>query len=179
MTIYLQHLLQDAQGWGHVQGYHIREHLQTSLEMSPYGSIIRISLKGVERIDVVFARTSVVELAEHERGRRGLCLLDVPNQDILDNIDGAAQSRKQPLFIWTNETCPHLVGPEPGVGLHPMLQYVLSVSATRANVAARILGLHIPNASNKLRQLWQKGYILRQELGANSGGKEYSYLRIA
>ncbi len=59
-----------------------------------------------------------------------------------------------------------------------MLRYVLSVEAATAGEAARALDIKVPNASNKLKDLWEEGYILRRERTAPTGGVEYEYVRI-
>jgi len=38
--------------------------------------------------------------------------------------------------------------------------------------------MSVANASNKFRQLWEKGFLLRREEVAESGGMEYTYFRI-
>ncbi|MDQ2886751.1 MAG: DNA-binding protein, partial [Chloroflexota bacterium] len=81
--------------------------------------------------------------------------------------------------VWERGMDCRILGPRPSVGLQDMLSYVLSVPVARTSEAATALDLKIPNASNKLKQLWQEGYILRREQSANSGGVEYEYVRIA
>ncbi len=179
MNIRLRAYMSSATGWGHIQGRKTREALCVSLQNSPPASIIRLSLDGVERLDVSFAREAIVELARSERGRRGICLDNVSDPDLLANLDGAAWMRGQPLVVWDNQTLPCVIGPQPSAGLREMFQYVLSVPGTRTSEAAAALSLHIPNASNKLKQLWIEGYILRREQSAGSGGLEYAYFRIA
>ena len=36
----------------------------------------------------------------------------------------------------------------------------------------------IANASMKFKQLWEQGFLLREESAADSGGMEYVYSRI-
>jgi len=141
--------------------------------------MIRISLDGVERTDISFPREAVIELARSYRGQRGFCLTDVSDQDLLDNWDAAADKLKQPLFVYNNGALFRSLGPEPSIGLREMLEYVQSVPVARTSEAAAALHLKVPNASNKLKQLWQEGYILRREQSATSGGVEYEYLRLA
>lgn len=179
MTILLRTCMSSATGWGHVQGRKTREALYASLQNCPQGSSVRLSLDGVERLDVSFAREAIIDLARDERGRRGICLAEVLNPDLLANLDGAAWRGEQPLVVWDRQELPSVIGQEPSAGLRKMFQYVLSVPSTRTSEAATALSLHIPNASNKLKQLWSAGYILRQELRAASGGLEFEYFRVA
>jgi len=166
-------------GWGHVQGREIYEKLRAIVESHPAELIFRISLDGVRRTDISFPRESVIELARSYRGRRGFCLIDLSDQDLLENWDAAARRHEQPLTVWSNGTISRILGPEPSTGLRDMLQYVRSVPVARTSEAEAKLHLKIPNASNKLKQLWLEGYILRQEQSASSGGVEYEYVRIA
>jgi hypothetical protein len=179
MNIRLITYMGDSDGWGHVLGRRVYEQLRSLVETHPEELIIRISLEGVERTDISFPRESVVELARSYRGQRGFCLTDVHDQDLLDNWDAAAFRREQPLFVWNNGEFFRLLGPQPSAGLQDMLEYVRSVPVARTSEAAAVLNLKVPNASNKLKQLWQEGYILRREQSATSGGVEYEYLRIA
>ncbi len=166
-------------GWGHEQGRQVYERLRAVVEAHPAKEIIRISLAGVKRTDITFPRESVIELAKHYRGRRGFCLIDANNRDLLDNWDAAASRQEQPVMVWNEDRLCRILGPEPSAGLRDMFGYVLSVPVARTSEAATSLGLKVPNASNKLKQLWQEGYILRYEQSASSGGIEYDYSRIA
>lgn len=180
MDIYLRDYMNNSSdGWGHVQGRQTYERLRTVVEAYPAEEIIRISLAGVKRTDITFPRESVVELAKLYRGRRGFCLTGTSDQDLLDNWDAAALRQEQPLMVWNGCQISRVLGPEPSTGLRDMFSYVLFVPVVRTSEAAASLGLKVPNASNKLKQLWQEGYIFRREQSANSGGVEYEYIRIA
>lgn len=179
MRICLRSLIESTEAWGSAQGEQVRECLQSLMASHPEVSLFAISLAGVERVDVSFARAALVELARCERRRRGFCLVDASDPDMIENWDAAARRGAQPLLAWDGATQYCILGPQPSAGLSAMLHYVLSRPATRTNEAAAALQLRIPNASNKLKQLWQEGYILRQEQCATSGGVEYAYLRIA
>ena len=166
-------------GWGRIQGRRVREQLQARVESCPTEDIIVLSLDGVEHTDVSFPRESVVELAKQYRGQRGFCLTHLNDPDLLENWDAAALKREQPLIVWGTNMTYCILGPQPSAGLRDMLMYVLSVPVARTSDAASALDLKVPNASNKLKQLWLEGYILRRERVAHSGGVEYEYVRIA
>lgn len=179
MHIRLREFMSRSDGWGHIQGRRVREQLQALIESCPTEDIVVISLDGVEHTDVSFPRESVVELAKQYRGQRGFCLTHLHDPDLLENWDAAALKREQPLFVWGEQTSYRILGPQPSAGLQDMLRYVLSVPVAFTSEAASTLNLKIPNASNKLKQLWLEGYILRQEHVASSGGVEYAYIKIA
>lgn len=175
----LEHMDNRPDGWGHIQGRQVYERLRATVEAHLSEEIFRISLDGVKRTDITFPRESVIELAKQYRGRCGFCLIDVSDQDLLDNWDAAALRREQPMMVWNGTQLNRILGPELSTGLRDMFFYVLSVPIAHTSEAATSLGLKVPNASNKLKQLWREGYILRREQSANSGGVEYDYLRIA
>jgi hypothetical protein len=179
MDIRLVEYMGRPDGWGRVLGQRVQEALRSQIESKPDEVMIRISLDGVERTDISFPREAVIELARNYRGQRGFCLTDAVDQDLLDNWDAAATKLKQPLFVWNDGVCFRQLGPEPSVGLREMLDYVNHVPVARTSEAATALHLKVPNASNKLKQLWLEGYILRREQSANSGGVEYEYVRMA
>lgn len=176
LDISLRDLMGSAHGWGHVQGALVADRVRSRVEACP-ASIIRLSLRGVEQMDVSFAG-ELIRLISHERLRRGFCLVGVSDRDLVANWDAAAQRHVQPLFAWDEEMKGCFLGPEPSAGLREMLRYVLSVPVTRTSEVATALHLKTQNASNKLKQLWTEGYILRREQSAGSGGIEYEYLRI-
>lgn len=179
MNIHLLEHMDTSDGWGHIQGRQVYERLLAAIETHPFEEIVRISLDGVKRTDITFPRESVIELAKHYRGHKGFCLIDVSDQDLLDNWDAAASRREQPLMVWNGLRLSRILGPELSAGLRDTFFYVLSVPVARTSEAALSLGLKVPNVSNKLKQLWQEGYILRREQSASSGGVEYEYIRIA
>ncbi len=166
-------------GWGHIQGRRVYEELYTLIESCPHEDIIVISLDGVEHTDVSFPRESVVELAKHYREQKGFCLTHLSDPDLIENWEAAASKREQPFIVWGEDKSYRILGPQPSPGLREMLTYVLSVPVALTSEAASALNLKVPNASNKLKQLWLEGYILRRERAASSGGVEYEYVRIA
>jgi len=65
---------------------------------------------------------------------------------------------------------------EPSVGLRDALKQVEeSAEPITSSELAHRMYLGIPNASNKLRVLWEQGYIQRRERCASSGGVEFEY----
>ncbi len=168
--------MDDQDGWGHEQGRRVHEALLGKLEACPTGQVVRVSLDGVRRTDASFPRESVVELARRYRGQRGFCLVDAADPDIFDNWDAAALKRDQPILCWGGDNW-RLLGPEPSRGNKAMFRLVMA-GETTASSAAQKLGLTLTNASTKLKQLLEGGFVLRREEPAPSGGIEYVYFRI-
>src|SRR5215469_4059243 len=120
MNIRLRELMDGHDGWGRIQGRQVYEQLRSQVEARPTEMIIRISLKGVERTDILFPRESVIALAKEYRGSRGFCLRDVSDPDLLENWDAAAERREQPLMVWEGDHLVSVLGPSPGSGLREM-----------------------------------------------------------
>ena len=177
MQITLRDSMPGPDGWGYIMGRQVHEKLREVVEAHPEETVFSLSHAGIEHTGASFPRESVVELARSYRGRRGFCLIDAIDPDLLDNWEAAALKRGQPLTVWQGDSA-YILGPQPGEGIREMLNYVLSVPSTSTSEVAQSLHLKIPNASNKLKQPWQEGYILRRERIATSGGVEYEYYRI-
>lgn len=179
MQIHLRNILDEPIGYGHVCGQRVGQHLRLLIDARPAETTIGLSLAGIEHIDVTFAAESIVALARHYRKLRGFCLVDTVDQDLLDNVDGAAWKLEQPIIAWSGRDTYQLLGPSPAEGLYQVLQYVYTVPVAYTRAAAQDLALGVPNASNKLKELWRDGYILRDACSASSGGVEFAYKQIA
>jgi len=178
MHIHLLSLMATAEGWGYAQGKAIQDKLKQLIEAGPIGEITCISLAGVERTDVSFARGAVLELAKSYRQQRGVCLECLCDKDIRENFEAAARAIDQPLLLREQPDTFRLLGTLPSQGTRTLFHYMLSRERSTTTEAAQALGLQISNASNKLKYLWERGYLLRQEQPAGSGGIEFAYLRI-
>lgn len=176
-TIRLREFMERDDGWGNEEGREVHQKLLRAVEGDAGKIVFRVSLAGIRRTDASFARESVIELARRYRGQKGFCLSDVPNQDLLDNWDAAAQRRQQPLTVWRGDR-PEIIGPAPSRGNKAALAYVLSVCETTAAAMAKALNLKLTNASSKLKQLLDEGFILRRDEISPTGGVEYHYFRI-
>lgn len=176
-TLRLRDYMERDDGWGNEEGREVYQKLLRAVENEAGKIIFRISLSGIQRTDASFPRESVVELAKRFRGQKGFCLIDVTNQDLLDNWEAAARKREQPLTVWGN-TRPTIIGPEPTRGNQVLVDYVLSVPETTATTVAKALNLKLTNASSKLKQLLDEGFIMRRNEICPTGGVEYRYFRI-
>lgn len=164
--------------WGHEEGREVYLKLLRVVEANPGCQVFRISLDGIRRTDASFPRESVIELAKRLRGDKGLCIIDVMNQDVLDNWDMAALKKDQPLMIWEKEGGLRVIGPHPSRGTKDIFEYVLSVSRATAVSAASALNIKLTNASTKLKSLNEQGFLLRRDEAATSGGIEFVYFPI-
>jgi len=164
-------------GWGRAQGREVYPKLLDFVETVPGALVLQVSFKGVRRIDISFASETVVELAARYKAKKGICLIDVTDTDVLENIDAAAVRKGMPLTVWTGSR-PKVLGLSPSQGNEAALNFALSKAKIKAAELASAVGVSVTNASTKLKQLWDQGFLLRREEPAESGGIEYSYYRI-
>jgi hypothetical protein len=175
----LREAMERSEGWGRGQGREVYQRLLRSVEATPGVLVFRISMKDVQRLDISFASETVIELARRYRGTKGFCLVDLTDADLIENLDAAAARKKQPLVIWDG-TSARLIGGEPTQGCREAYQFALGRPQTRAAEFVETKEeMSIANASMKFKQLWEQGFLLRQESTADSGGLEYVYRRIA
>ena len=170
-------------GWGNKPGVLVRQKLVRVVEEKPQVVMFRISLEGVRCVDVSFARESVINLAILYRGGKGFCLVDIEAfddievEDILDNWRLAAIDRKQPMTVWTDDG-PRIIGPQPTAPAQQLLKLVLERKDLGTPEAAKSLKKELNNVSTRLKNLTDRGFILRQELPAQTGGVEFRYMAI-
>ncbi|QWV97276.1 hypothetical protein KP005_18325 [Geomonas nitrogeniifigens] len=163
-------------GWGNMQGRAVGARVQAFVQKQGC-DIFKISFAGVNRTDASFSRESVVEIACRYRGKKGFAIHDLFDADLIENLESAALRKDQPLFIWDADSW-QIAGPKPSRGSEDVLVYALSTPGVTASGVSVALNLKLTNASTKLKQLWEGGYILRKEEVAPSGGIEFIYYRI-
>lgn len=82
------------------------------------------------------------------------------------------------MLVWQGKAA-RLIGAEPTQGCREAFQFALQRQQARAaEFAESKKDISIANASTKFKQLWEQGFLLRQESTADTGGVEYVYHRI-
>lgn len=174
----LRDFMDRPDGWGREQGRIVYQRLLRAVEATAGTVIIRISMKGVQRVDISFASETIVELARRYRGAKGICLIDLTDDDLIENIDAAASKKGQPLLVWQSKSA-RVLGAQPTEGCREAFDFALERSQARAAEFAQAKkSMSIANASMKFKQLWEQGFLLRRESAADSGGVEFVYQRI-
>jgi hypothetical protein len=174
----LRDFMDRAEGWGRDQGRKVYPRLLGFVEESPGTVVFKVSMKGVQRLDISFASETIVELARRYRRVKGFCLIDLTDKDLIENVDAAAEKKDQPMMVWKGRSA-DLIGAKPSEGTREAFQFAMSRGQSRATEFAAEKGVSIANASMKFKQLWEQGFLLRRESAADSGGVEYVYQRIA
>lgn len=178
VVLRLRNLMPSPEGWGRSQGREVYSKLIEFVESHPGVLIFRVSVEGVNRVDISFASETLVELARRFRGRKGFCFIDLVDSDMLENWEAAAERKSQPLLIWRGEEG-RTIGLSPSQGNASALTFALKREFTRATeFVSATPGMTIANASMKFKQLWDQGFLLRRENVAESGGVEFVYFRI-
>jgi hypothetical protein len=178
ITIKLRNFMDSPEGWGRNQGREVYQKLIDFVEDNPGTMIFKVSLDQVHRVDISFASETIVELARRYRGKKGFCLIDLTDQDMVENWDAAAERKAQPIMIWEWKNG-RTIGMSPTQGSLGAFKFALERERTRAaEFAATIPDMAIANASMKFKQLWEQGFLLRREDVAESGGIEFTYYRI-
>lgn len=173
----LREFMDRPEGWGRDQGRQVYQRLLRFVEDSAGTIIFRVSMRGVQRLDISFASETVVELARRYRRMKGFCLIDITDSDLIENLDAAAKKKDQPIVVWKGNSA-DLIGVEPSEGAREAFQFAMGRPQSRATEFATRKNLSIANASMKFKQLWEQGFLLRRESVADSGGVEFVYQRI-
>lgn len=176
-VIRLCDLTKSPHPFGNSEGKEVFRKLLDLVDNSPGTEVFGISLDGIEATDASFPRESVISVAKQLRGEKGFYLTDLSNRDLIDNWSYAARAKDQPLVIWNNGNF-EIIGPELNKSTRDLVEYVLSRGAVLASQVANDLGLSVPNASTRLKNLVTQGFIRRTEDVADSGGIEYKYSAI-
>jgi hypothetical protein len=176
-VLQLRNVMDKGEGWGRDQGREVYQRMLRFVEDSPGVLVFKVSMKGVNRLDISFSSETVIELARRYRGRKGFCLIDLADQDLIENLDAAAQKKEQPMLVWRGRSA-DLIGAEPSEGAREAFSFAMGRTECRATEFAQNRSISINNASSKFKQLWEQGFLLRREAIAESGGVEYVYQRI-
>ncbi len=173
----LRKFMNRPDAWGRLEGREVYSRLLDFVEENSGTMVFKVSLDGVRRLDMSFASETLVELARRFRRTKGFCLVDLVDKDIAENIDAAAEKKDQPLLLWEGKSA-RVIGGAPSEGAREAFQFAMGRPECRASEFAIQKGISIANASMKFKQLWNKGFVLRRESTADSGGIEFVYRRI-
>lgn len=177
LTLRLHDFLVGGEGWGSKAGIVARGKLQQRLASQASTELIRLSMTGVRKIDVSFASEAIFEFIREHQGQRTICLVDVADTDVRANLVAAAQRTGVPVTLW-NGGAAEVAGPPVGPAMRKALSLALERPQLRTADLVRVQGLKATAASNLLRQLASRGYLLRRLSLAASGGNEFVYTRI-
>lgn len=181
MDIRIGDLANSSALWGAERGQEVQAMIRKLMDANPQDRMICISLKGVQMMDATFFREAVVLLVKQHLGEKGFCVKDVENQDVLSNARYAAgfghKTRNQPITVWLDDSVEFIGRFEPDQLIEVAYDVIRLGEMTSARLAAD-RGISISLASMKLKQLANRGYVLREERSAETGGIEGLFLAI-
>ena len=178
MKLKLRDFMDRDEGWGRSEGHSVYPRLIGFVEANPGHAVFQVALAGVTRVDISFASETVVELARRYRGSKGFCFNDLSDADMEENWDAAALKKVQPITVWAGSE-PRILGLKPSQGTRDALSFAMASPTVRvAQFVEATPAMSAANASSKFKQLWEQGFLLRQESTAETGGVEFVYSRI-
>lgn len=151
--------------------------LVESIDLLPGASVVGISLSNIEAADVSFFRECLIYTVKRYSKQIAFYVCGVTDEDIVANLHGAAISGDQNLTCWVGKEC-RFVGPEPSASSKALLDFVINNREATTAEAAAALEISVQNASTRLKRLADEGFLLRSEVSADSGGKEFVYRLI-
>lgn len=176
-VIRLRDLMDRSDGWGREEAAKVYPMLMQAVEKQAGADVIRISAKDIDRTDASFPRETVFAVAQRFRGTKVFCITDLKNESLADNWDMAGQKMGVGI-IWWRDGSYQFLGPAPSQAMSEL--YALAVSAGSEGLstayAAKKLKKALNNVSTLLKQMNEKGYVVRRELVSPTGGKEFRYL---
>ena len=162
-------------------GIEVHDKLVKEIEKNLDADIIDLSMKGIDVVDASFSREAIIRTIKEYRGKIGFCLINIDNEEYIDNFVAAVIKLKPPVFFKINGDY-QIIGPSfpkgPSKGNQEVIDYVNTHNVATATMLKIDLNLTITNASTKLKQLLEQGYLMRKQEVASSGGVEYLYFPI-
>lgn len=167
-------------GSGAEEGKVLYNALVSHIDSNPQHNVFYLSINE-SFFDASFAREGIVKVALHYRMNKGLCLIDLDEEDTLENILGPVAKLEQPIPYYLGEKY-NLVSYKkigsPSKTNLPIFEFLLSRGLTTATEVADQFDLKLSNASTKLKALFEEGFLLREEQKSTSGGLEFFYFAI-
>ena len=177
--IVLRHYLSGDMGWGIDKGVSIRHQLDRDISEFP-PCVVGLDLSGIRLLDVSFSREVVVETLRRYRPAYQFIIMNPENEVVVENLEAALERRGETALLHKKDGKIELIGSQLGAALSSVFSTVEQLDeATSRTILARHPDLSIQNCSNKLKELWQMGLLIREEASAKSGGKECVYRSIA
>lgn len=175
--IELRKLVNSSVAFGNQEGREVYQAISMYIDEHPEYCIFEVSLRGIDATDASFPRESIVSLAKNFRGEKAFYLTNFKNKDLIDNWQYGAEAKEQPLLIRHEDK--HLwIGPKVNSATQELLDFIYEQPRVTTSLIANHFDVSIPNASMKLKKLFNQGYILGEKETASSGGYEFVYRPI-
>ncbi|EOZ8645403.1 hypothetical protein ACQWTT_001154 [Acinetobacter baumannii] len=158
---------------GSKAGDQVLNHLRSSIS-GPINTI-EISLEKMTAFDACFVRNGIATFAKINSKQIGTIITNIGNADVLENLIYGFHAKQMPLLIKNEDGTGSMYG-DLNSGGKEVLSFVYSKKQTTTSELAQFLNISSPNASSKLKKLFNQGYLHAYKQDAISGGIEYVYL---
>jgi len=163
--------------FGSVKGREVYQQLNLIIDDSPQVNIFEISFEGIKIIDSSFMRESIVALTKQYSSSKAIYATNISDKDIIDNLDYAAKSKEQAIFLWNKDKY-QILGPKITDSAQLLIDLIIKKNGMSTSEISENLNISLQNASNKLKKLFRAGFIFRRQNVAATGGIEYIYIPI-
>ena len=135
---------------------------------------LEISFKGMTGVDACCIRNSVAAYAMIFQNRLGVIITNVENIDVLENLQYGFKAKSLPVIVKNEDGSGCVFMNDTSFNQPALLRTYLRREIT-SSILANDLQVSVPNASNKLKQLFKLGLLHCYQSTAESGGKEFIY----
>lgn len=160
--------------YGSPRGKLAHDSLLSEIEKIGKVDVISISFRGLEGADVSFLREALVYVIKRYKKEIFFYVTDLPDEDIVANLQAAAVSGGEQVTYWSGNEC-RFLGPEQSTSSKILLDLIAAHRSSTTADVAEALNISVQNASTRLKRLYEEGYLMRIEETAESGGREFVY----
>lgn len=141
-------------------------------------TVLNISFDEIKAVDVSFINASLIPIMNMYRKSKYFFLSDIENKDILLNLQYAGHFNNSLFLVKDSHGEIHWSGKDMTSNAMKILNYVYSNSEVSTSTLSNEFDISAPNASAKLKKLYDKGYIIGTKQDASTGGCEFIYQPI-
>lgn len=137
-----------------------------------------ISLENIELIDASFFKESLLALISLYVKKKFFYVTNIQNNDVLLNLKCIA-AHNETLVVFSDPMNKiQWIGKELTDHSLSLLEFMYTQNEVSSASLAKHFGISVPNASMKLKKLFNQGYIIGSKQDSLTGGHEYIYKPI-
>ncbi len=163
---------------GSKQGHQAFSAITDQVDTVKDTGVFNISFSGIEQIDACFVIAGIIALSRVYKGAKHFYLSGIQHRDILTNLKCVATVYEMPLLVLDEDKNIEWIGKSLTPSNTELLNYIYSKPSVTTAVIAKKFNLSVPNASIKLKKLYDQGYVMAKKQDAVSGGHEFIYTPI-
>lgn len=140
--------------------------------------VYSISLKDIELIDTSFFQASLLALISLYAKKKYFYVTNIQNNDVLLNLKCIAAYNASFVIFSDSMNKIQLIGKELTDNTLSLFQFIYAQTEVSSASVSKYFGISVPNASMKLKKLYDQGYIIGSKQDSLSGGHEFIYKPI-